>query len=117
VPAARENFRQPLDADRDATALLADLLVLAEYAAQIAMRKKYGARPVCPDEARLFPRMQRHQRDLGQFSRLTKSALTKPAVYTAAPRTEFTFFQFHLYRFPTSLYSAPCERQHNGPSF
>ena len=89
-----EDLGETLVRHLDAASLMGDLMVLAEAAAQVAVREKDGARPapVRAREARFLPLVQGDERDARLRARAAEAHPLR-AVHAAAARTELAVFQ------------------------
>ena len=72
---------------------LADLVILAKHAAEIASAKKNGARTSCPGNRGFFTKMQACMGNLNGGADPAKTGFTFKSVHPASTRATFTFFQ------------------------
>ena len=72
---------------------LADLIILAKYAAEIAPAKKDGARTSCTGNRGFFTKMQARMGNLNAGTDPAKTGFTFKSVNPASARAAFTFFK------------------------
>jgi hypothetical protein len=75
---------------------MADLVILAEKAEEIAMTEKNGPRPPCSDQRVFFAEMGAAAGNHGPQARSAKPLLVSLPVYLALPRAELAGFQATL---------------------
>ena len=67
---------------------MTEVVVLTEYAGQVAAREEDGARPSAAYERRLFTKVRAGARDARERAGSTGAQLTGQTVYSATPRAE-----------------------------
>lgn len=86
-------FGQLFRGSVEAIALVCDVVVLAEDAAEVASREEDGARAVVALYARLLAEMGRYDIDLGGLGADEADACLFPAIHSAASRAEVAVSQ------------------------
>ena len=83
-----EDLRESLEADAFPDLLVAQLIVLAEYALQGAAGEEHRATAFLSGDARLLPKVERRPRDVELGADAADALLPRVPVHAALPRTE-----------------------------